>query len=54
MNVVGVGSEITAAHEAILPLVVKYLPALPVCEGNAVDKLVVVTTRVSVMFPAFI
>ena len=31
----GVGSVTMAAQEAALPLVVRYLPELPVCEGRA-------------------
>jgi hypothetical protein len=30
-----VGSVVTVSHEAAVPLVVKYLPAFPVCEGSA-------------------
>lgn len=56
MKVVGVelSVAVTVAHEVILPLVVKYLPALPDCEGKLDGKLVVVATRVSVMSPELI
>lgn len=30
-----VAPETTAAHEAVVPSVVRYSPALPVCEGKA-------------------
>jgi len=35
MKISGIGSVVTVAQAADVPLVVKYLPALPVCEGKA-------------------
>ena len=35
MKIDGVGSVTIVAHVADVPLVVKYLPELPDCEGNA-------------------
>ena len=34
-NAVGVGSVVIVAQEADVPLVVKYFPEFPVCEGKA-------------------
>jgi hypothetical protein len=34
IRICGIGSVETAAHEAVVPLVVRYLPELPVCEGK--------------------
>lgn len=31
----GVGSVTMSDQEAVVPFVVRYLPELPVCEGNA-------------------
>jgi hypothetical protein len=35
INTVGVGSVVIASHEAAVPFVVKYFPALPVWLGKA-------------------
>jgi hypothetical protein len=34
MNMSALGSVTIAAHDAVVPLVVKYLPLLPVCDGR--------------------
>jgi hypothetical protein len=35
MKISGTGSVVTVAQEAAVPLVVKYFPALLVCDGKA-------------------
>jgi hypothetical protein len=47
-NTLGNGSVSTAAHDAVLPSVVKYLPPLPVCEGKLTGAIAQVIPLVAV------